>query len=1153
MPISLPDPSQFNLFIPMYPLTTLQTKKPRFDGSASILPITVTAFRRMIGMGALAGLTGLGISAAHAQTLAAASPGEEEAVVLSPFTVNAAQDVGFVAASSLAGGRISTALKDTPVAYSVITAEFLEAFNLTDAAQAAAWTVNSQSDVADGMNQNLSANSPVSNTRLRGTNVNAPTRNFFPFIMTPDSYNLDRVDFARGPNAVLFGAGGIGGTVNSVTKQALLGEKLNTVKAQLGSYNKLRFTGDFNRPLGDKAAIRLNLMKESSDTWRTNEWTEREGIALALKYNITEKLTLRIEGEKASRKQNTALTSMRDRLSSWDGTTTFNGVPLVPLTQAQRSAAGVSNQQPMRWVQHSSFGSNTLLNFANLYTTAALGQNNTLANTGRINGTPILTPGFSLNDTAVVDDNTGIPADRWAAVLRGSPYFTVPTREQTPMWTNKIPTYSEEGEDLAVYLNYRLGENLFFEVAGDVNSSDRVGNAAIRRGLEDLYIDLNQTLPGGAVNPNFLHPYTEWMEYRNLRNDTVENIRTQAVYSKEFSKGWFNGKMSLSLMGGVNIERNEARARTLLLPLTSAKIGAGPTALTFTGLDGRSWVDNDEYSQFGVYTRKYLDQADQSYTPADSSPFTIVNPVTGVTEQITPKWMFDTRRVDNNRDGLRKYKYFQTAGNFDLFNNKLILIGAFRRDFAELGERRVIQPGDEKPGWDGNSITFRPAAPEDYFTLTYLPKNTAGVVTGASTGAAARPRIRTNNINAGAPQYANDRFQDDYDAPFIHPIVNTYTIGSVINALPWLGLYGNVSQTFSLTSPQTKIDGTLSEPTASQGVDYGIRITLPNGKLAVNLGHFTSDQKKNSFNQRFDFKDSYNRIAGAPVIGDLSPTGRNQRNVGTFPDNVYDTTTRHVDGYELEITANLTPNWRLSVNAARTNGVNSDQSPDTIAYFASQDAVSRLILADAGVIIDANNNASINPIYNDPLLINIPRVQAAVDGWNTIEDVLKPNIIASPQPINGISKYVGNIATDYRLSAGPLKGLRVGGGVRYRGPMGVGYRGSDTIVNPSNPAAAIDDPTVDGTTPVMTEAQWMAMASLSYTFKLKQKRSLRLDLNIDNLLNDKDVIYTTSFASQGSTYLRPRTTISSPARITVPGSFSYTIPRSYALTATLNF
>src|SRR5437868_993138 len=74
----------------------------------------------------------------------------EEAVKLDPFSVSADSDVGFVAASSLAGGRIATALKDTPVAYSVVTKEFLDAFNLQDVIEASQWSTNANIVEGDG-------------------------------------------------------------------------------------------------------------------------------------------------------------------------------------------------------------------------------------------------------------------------------------------------------------------------------------------------------------------------------------------------------------------------------------------------------------------------------------------------------------------------------------------------------------------------------------------------------------------------------------------------------------------------------------------------------------------------------------------------------------------------------------------------------------------------------------------------------------------------------------------------------------------------------------------------------------------------------------------------------------------------------------------
>jgi len=54
-----------------------------------------------------------------AQTSAASETKGDQAVILSPFEVNTSRDVGFVAASSLAGGRLASDLKDTAVAYSL--------------------------------------------------------------------------------------------------------------------------------------------------------------------------------------------------------------------------------------------------------------------------------------------------------------------------------------------------------------------------------------------------------------------------------------------------------------------------------------------------------------------------------------------------------------------------------------------------------------------------------------------------------------------------------------------------------------------------------------------------------------------------------------------------------------------------------------------------------------------------------------------------------------------------------------------------------------------------------------------------------------------------------------------------------------------------
>ncbi|MDP3071679.1 MAG: TonB-dependent receptor plug domain-containing protein [Opitutaceae bacterium] len=1083
----------------------------------------------------------LGLGTSHGQTATAPAGGtdRDERVTLTPFTVSAEKDVGFVAASSLAGGRIATALKDTPVAYSVVTAEFLEAFNLTDVAEATQWSVNSTVIDADGTNRAFGTSVGNGGLRTRGVATGLPTRNFFPFIMTADSYNLDRVDYGRGPNAVLFGAGGVGGTVNSVTKQADVSKNFQSARIQLGSYNRYRFTADANHALNRQFAVRTNVVWDQSDTWRDNEWKDRYGAHLAATYQPTSRLTLRAEAEYGRSRELRGTTSLRDRLSAWDGTTTFSNIPTTLPTNAQLAAAGIV-RSGMRWVTHPGFGGR-VLNFENRYVTKGAAQNTNITLTNLINGVPIRTPSFSINNQAMVDDNFGVPADRYARALAGSKYFTIPTRESTTVWSNKLPTFTEKSKDLSLVANYKVGGGLFIELAGDINEGDTNGQTGLaRRGGQDIYIDIDSTLPGGGANPNFLHPFMEFMEYQNLRTNKMRSARAQAVYIKDTRFG----KFQFSGMAGMTEHKTVARARTLLLPLKSR------------APDARSWVDNLEYSEYAIYTRFYSDQPNRNYAPPPSTPVTLVNPVTGLTETVTPTWMFDTRREDNNRNSLREYKFLQAAGNLDLFKNRLVLIGAFRRDFATIADKRVLSPGDMPAGWDGTSLIFRQDPPKDYFDLKYTPKNAAGVAVGPAQIADVRPRANINGANLPQPQYANDRFRDDYDSPALSPIINTFTVGGVINVTRWLGIYSNVAETFNLTAPQQRVDGTLVPPTSSRGKDYGLRVTLPNGRLSLSIGHFNSFQAGTSVLSPAGFNGAYNAISDAPVVGDLSPVGRNARNVARFPQNVWSTVTSETKGYEFELTANFTRAWRMILNAGNTKALVRDQYPDIIAYFKSQDAISRQILADAGILIDANNDAFINPALNEPTKINQQRVQAAVNGWNNLIDTVIPNTTGLvPQESQGSSRWVGNLATDYRFQSGRLKGLRVGAGLNYRGGQVVGYRGSDTIVNPANPATAIDDPSVDAGTSVYAPSYYRGVASLSYSFKLKEGRSLQLDLNIDNLFNRRAPIYGSSGGVVGTsaTNLRPRTDISSPARVTVPGNLSYLIPRNYTLSAKLNF
>jgi outer membrane receptor protein involved in Fe transport len=1085
-----------------------------------------------------------------AQTAPTSGGGGEEAVKLDPFSVSADSDVGFVAASSLAGGRIATALKDTPVAYTVITKEFIDAFNVTDVVEAAQWSTNTNQNEGDGGTR-MYGNSSATMVRMRGIKMGLPTRNFFTISRTADSYNVDRVDMARGPNSVLFGAGGVAGTMNSMTKQAEPSRRFAEVQLRLGSFERHRFTADINQPLNDKIALRANFLYDEGGTWRQHEWNEKRALTLAAKYNITSKLTLRAEVEYFKNLDGTMSASIRDNLSAWDGQTTFASYPsngaTVPMTAAALAAAGLQII-PQRFVESSAWG-HTYLNFQNRYATKGVQQNNTLANTNRINGVPVRTVGFNLNRQALIDAEDGVPGDRWNRAIGGSPFWNLPSREDTTIWTNRsLPLATAKGGDASLYLNYTPTDQLYFEVAATASTSKQFGENTQRRGLLDLYMDVNRTLSDGTPNPTFLKPYIDVFNYRTHRNYDIQQVRTQAIYKKETRIG----RLQFSGIVGMNVQKLEAKGQSMLLPMTSL------------AQDARSWTDVSEFSEYGAYTRYTFNDGSSRVWRDNSNAFvTTYNPQNGIREVVQPAFMYDTKRQENNYVGWQRFKFFQTAGNFDLFKNRVVLIGAFRRDFTSIYTRRVMFPGDNAAGWDGTTRAWKPDAPADYYSLTYQTKDATGKVTGpAVLPATSRPRGRTStNANIGFAQYANDRFQDDYSAPVYKSNVNTWTYGTVVNVARWLGVYANKSSTFNLSLPAQRVDGSLVPPTSSEGTDYGIRVTLPGNRLAVSIGRYDSFQEGATIRAALG---GYSTIAAAPVVGDLTTTGRNIRGFRQLPQDVFTTLTDSTKGWEFEATANLSPAWRLILNVGYTDAVQRDQQPDVIKWIPQQDSVMRQILADSGVVIDASNDARIPDAINDPTKINITKVQAAVDAWNTLQDVTIPGLTGQvPRATGGMTKWTGNLATDYRIRTGPLRGLRVGGGAQYRSGQVIGFKAGDTIRDPSNPNAAIDDPTVDGTSPIFAAGYLKAVASMSYTVRLKESgrrivpKSIQFDFNVDNLLDEQDVIYgnINDTVQTGVTLFRPRVgeDITSPARRTVPGNFGYIAPRSYTLSAKLNF
>lgn len=111
-----------------------------------------------------------------------------------------------------------------------------------------------------------------------------------------DIVGIERIEILKGPSAAVFGRGEPGGAVNLVTKKPKF-ETEGAIGIALGSFDKVRFDGDWTGPLSEAFAVRLNGFHEQSDSFRDTLETTRSGIFPSAQWRITPTTSLTYEGE----------------------------------------------------------------------------------------------------------------------------------------------------------------------------------------------------------------------------------------------------------------------------------------------------------------------------------------------------------------------------------------------------------------------------------------------------------------------------------------------------------------------------------------------------------------------------------------------------------------------------------------------------------------------------------------------------------------------------------------------------------------------------------------------------------------------------------------------------------------------------------------
>ena len=207
-----------------------------------------------------------------------------------------------------------TALRDIPQSISVVTKEQIRDQSMSSVSDVVAYVPGITSHQGENNRDQLviRGNSTSADFFLNGVRDDVQYYR--------DLYNVERVEALKGPNSMMFGRGGGGGVINRVTKEAGF-TSLREITLQGGSFGNKRFSGDFDQPLGNKFAFRVNGLYENSDSFRQHVDLERYGVNPTATMILGPKTAVKLSYE-----------YFHDRRVADRGIPSFHGLPVdVPI------------------------------------------------------------------------------------------------------------------------------------------------------------------------------------------------------------------------------------------------------------------------------------------------------------------------------------------------------------------------------------------------------------------------------------------------------------------------------------------------------------------------------------------------------------------------------------------------------------------------------------------------------------------------------------------------------------------------------------------------------------------------------------------------------------------------------------------------------
>ncbi|MBI5691424.1 MAG: hypothetical protein HZC55_15170 [Verrucomicrobia bacterium] len=1006
--------------------------------------------------------------------LLAASPGFAQATVpavearhddpieLSPFVVSTVKDVGYQATNTLAGTRLNTSIKDIGAAVSVYTQEFLDDINVTKLQDILTFTAGTE---GAGQNGNFSGvtgensaevrDDPSSVNRVRALAQATRTRDFFASDLPGDAYNFETLTISRGPNAVLAGVGNAGGIIDSALRKAIFQDSYRLV-SRFSSYDSHREELHLNKVLiPRRLAVRLDLLNDNKNYRQQPAYEKDQRLYAALQYRVLDP------------KRDSFLGRGTFRANVETGH--IDGVPPDPITPTFTVGNWFNSINP-KWQWNGAL--------QQLLTSSGAPITGTAAQTGVYQGFPLYSQwaliyanpasgaaGLGLTDPALSNlqgfqgtipaaaaggpggalRGTGDPAR-----INGRPgylrthlidpnIFNFYDHLLTGVFDHRSQTF--RASDFR-YEQLLLGGKAGFEAAYNYQTFTRRRDFPIPGSGDDegIFVDVNSVLsirtpqyPNGVPNPNFGRPFISTPDvFRDQMNRTRrESYQLTAFFNHDFSRSnsrWARalGRHTLSgLLFTTDIERSNrtygstwdpngaltpyANNAGVLPGLFGAQVNGwfylGPSLANLNSVsDVRLQPISAERPRYGQsYTVRIFDTVTRNFVTGTAKPVRVLN------------------RLVDQREELNSSA---VALQSHWWKNHLTTIVGWREDRDE-GASSLTPARLPDGNLDESAVKFQPSISQGKRSWTKsvvgrLPFTLPGETelrafwneSGNFTPGGQRRNIWNEEVGSPSAETTEkgislstfhgkfflrfNRFDTRIQNDSVSGVRNAFGyISSTINNMVQANLAGLSPAAYGYTTASG------SSPYASfEQVARAIYDTIPK---RLRIGN------EYNFNPRLTGSGAALQWTPESITGLVS------------------TSDTRSTGNEYEAIVNPLPGWRLAFSVAENEAVKADVARQDLAF--ANEWVANVRAKDNGALI----NGQRNPVQSATLGTFL----AQYDGEHVT--FIRTSAAQSGVATAEIRKWRTNVVTRYEFQRGLLRGLSLGGALRWQDKVGIGY------------------------------------------------------------------------------------------------------------------